>query len=265
MPNIFSKKSLGQNWLNSEGALATIIEASQLQKDQQVVEVGPGQGALTEKILKTGAKVIAVEKDHRLIGFLAEKFAPEVADSKLKIIEGDILELKIKDLVGGESYKVIANIPYYITGVLIRKFLEESPQPRSMTILVQKEVAERIVAGDGKESILSLSVKAYGEPSYVKTVKKGSFVPKPKVDSAILLIDDISDKFFTTRNITPENFFSIIKKAFGQKRKMLRSSLDLPEATFSNCNISPQARPEDLKLEEWARLVQGINYSKHQL
>ena len=190
-----AKKSLGQNFLKSKKALEAIVLAGEISENDTVLEIGPGQGALTEKLLETGAKIIAVEKDDRLIEFLKEKFSKEITSEKFEIIHGDILEIDL-DFLKNKSYKLIANIPYYITGLIFRKFLSGNIQPEKIVILVQKEIADRIIARDGKESLLSLSVKVYGTPKKIMKVEKENFSPKPKVDSAILLIDTISKNFF---------------------------------------------------------------------
>ena len=161
---IKAKKSLGQNFLKSKTALLAMIKAGEIISDDIVLEIGPGQGALTEKILETGAKVIAVEKDDRLIEVLDEKFAESVKNSQFTLIHGDILELDLNKMgLKNGNFKLIANIPYYITGLIFRKFLSGDIQPKKLVIMVQKEIADRIVARDGKESLLSLSVKAYGD------------------------------------------------------------------------------------------------------
>ncbi len=163
MERIIAKKSLGQNFLKSKRALSEIISAGEVNHDDLVLEIGPGQGALTEKILETGAKVIAVEKDDRLISLLNEKFIKETNSGQFTLIHGDILDLDLAFLKNSE-FKLIANIPYYITGLIFRKFLEGNIQPSKIVIMVQKEIADRIIARDGKESLLSISVKAYGQP-----------------------------------------------------------------------------------------------------
>ncbi len=250
-----AKKSLGQNWLKSETALSAIVDAGDIHADDIVLEIGPGQGALTEKMLRLAGKIIAIEKDHRLIAELAAKFAPEIKAGKLDLIEGDILDFDpgILDFYD-RRYKLIANIPYYITGQILRKFLSATCQPKLMVLMLQKEVAKRIVTSDEKESILSISVKAYGEPKYIKTVPSGAFVPPPKVDSAILLIDKISKKNF--QKISEQKFFELMKKGFGQKRKKLSSNLDLKPEVLASCGIGDNARAEELSLNDWLCLVQ---------
>jgi len=266
MEKIYAKKSLGQNFLKSKKALSAMIEAGKVTSDDVTLEIGPGTGALTEKLLETGAKVIAIEKDDRLIEFLEEKFKNETNTGQLKVINGDILEIDLKSIgLKNNNFKLIANIPYYITGLIFRKFLSENIQPEKIVILVQKEIADRIVARDGKESLLSLSVKSYGKPIKIMKVGKENFSPKPKVDSAILLVDDISKKFF--ENIREESFFEIIKAGFAHKRKVLISNLKdfskkmggktLAEVFFAS-KIPEKSRAEDLKLEDWKTLLKNL-------
>ena len=258
--SINPKKSLGQNFLNSDGALDAIIEAGKVTKGDVVLEIGPGKGALTKRLLKTGAKVIAIEKDDRLIPELQEIFAKEIKSKQLKLIHADILEFDVKSyLLNVTSYKLIANIPYYITGEITRKFLSGDSQPSLMVVLVQKEVAERIIAKDKKESILSISVKVYGEPKYIQTVKAGSFFPPPKVDSAILLIDNISKKNF--KNSTDEKrFFEIVKAGFAHKRKTLSGNLKqiISKEKLAELGINEEERAENLTLTEWLKLTNNL-------
>jgi 16S rRNA (adenine1518-N6/adenine1519-N6)-dimethyltransferase len=157
------KKSLGQNFLRSQKTVEEIVRTSNIQNDDLVLEIGPGEGVLTLELLKNGAEVIVIEKDDRLIPELTLKFKEEVENGKLKIIHDDALNVEISEIIN-KKYKIVANIPYYITGQLLRKFLSAKQKPELITVLVQKEVAERIVAKDGKESILSLAVKIFGTP-----------------------------------------------------------------------------------------------------
>lgn len=249
------KKSLGQHFLRSEGALAAVTQAADLTKGERVIEIGPGEGALTAHLLRTGAHVTAIEKDHRLIPLLTEKFAGQ----PLTVHEADALETSLDSLDITPPYKVVGNIPYYITGALIRKFLTLKEQPSRLVFLVQKEVAERI-ARSKKESILSLSVKAYGNPTYIKTVPRGAFVPPPKVDSAILLIEGVSRQHF--KNTSHEQtFFDLLHAGFGSKRKLLIRNVEkvLGEHTaeaFIRAGIAPKARAEDVPLTKWLTLAQ---------
>jgi 16S rRNA (adenine1518-N6/adenine1519-N6)-dimethyltransferase len=233
------KKSLGQNFLTSPAIAGQIVLASGAKKTDTVLEIGPGKGILTHALAKVIKQVIAIEKDTELASIDFGK--------NVKVIEGDIRKINIESLNLPKNYLLVANIPYYITGEIIRMFLSAKNQPQSMTLLVQKEVAQRIIAQDGKESVLSLSVRAYGEPEYVRTVRAGVFFPKPKVDSAILHIKNISRKNF--KNVKEEErFFTLIKTAFNSKRKKIGGTLKelltvLPEWQ--------DARPETVPLKTW--------------
>ncbi|MEY2641204.1 MAG: dimethyladenosine transferase, rRNA (adenine1518-N6/adenine1519-N6)-dimethyltransferase [Candidatus Parcubacteria bacterium] len=251
-----AKKSLGQNFLNSEGALLRMCTAAHVVAGDVVLEIGPGRGALTKKLLATGATVIAVEKDRELIEPLEALFANEIASGKLLLIEGDALTIDVGALLKrakATTYTLVANIPYYITGALLERYLGTTPRPAHATVLVQKEVAERIVARDGKESILSVAVKAYGTPSYIETVKRGSFTPAPKVDSAILHIAHVTTHAFDTAHISETVFFSVVKAGFAHKRKHLGSNLKgvIAAEKLTNCGIAPERRAETLSVADW--------------
>jgi len=281
------KKSLGQNFLKSEKIAEEIVSAGEVGSDDIVLEVGPGKGILTEKLLEKAKKVIAVEKDEQLAEFLKEKFKN---NPKLEIIRGDILKfspMSRRDLDIGR-YKIIANIPYYITSHLLRTFLESDYQPSLMVLMVQKEVAERIVgakrkakrnfsrftlprSGAGsdasqnfvlpssKESLLSISVKTYGRPEIIRKVPAGYFSPAPKVDSAVIKISGISKNFF--QDIGEKKFFETVKKGFSQKRKMLINNLKAQKDDFTACNIDEKARAENLSLEQWKCLTVNVKVS----
>lgn len=250
-----AKKSLGQNFLKSEAALRMMIEAGEVNDQDEILEIGPGKGALTIKLLEKAKSVFAVEKDNDLFQLLNEKFENEIKEGKLKIFNDDILEFPIKKHFS--KYKVIANIPYNITGLIIKKFLTEDIQPEKMVLLVQKEVAERIVARDNKESILSLSVKAYGEPKYKMKVGKRFFSPSPKVDSAIIEISNISRKNFKDIK-EEEKFFEIVKLGFAHKRKVLRKNLEKSSADidliFKEMKINQNSRAEDINFSQWLEI-----------
>ncbi len=249
---MYAKKSLGQNFLLSRAPIHKMIGECLVTRSDTVLEIGPGKGILTRELLATGARVIAVEKDDLLIPILHETFKSETDSGQLNLIHGDILNLSTSNLqLTTNSYKLIANIPYYITGEIIRKFLESDNQPSCMALLVQKEVAERIVARDAKESILSISVKAYGTPSYGGTVKKTSFRPIPNVDSAVIVVKNINKKNFV--NVTEKEFFKFVKTGFAHKRKQLGSNLKelISAEGLEKLNINPKVRAEDLKLKDW--------------
>ena len=247
---IKAKKSLGQHFLADQTARATIIATANLKAGETALEIGPGEGFLTAALLETGATVIAVEKDDRLINLLTEKFTEAIKNKKLELIHADILDfLKAKSYKLKANYKLTANIPYYLTGQIIRHFLSTPNQPQSMTLMLQKEVAQRIVAKNSKESLLSISVKAYGAPHYLRAVPRGAFRPTPKVDSAIILIDKINKNNF--REISEEKFFVLVKQGFDQKRKMLRAKLGLTTEELASCGVNPKDRAENLTVDQW--------------
>src|SRR3989344_1925831 len=256
------RKSLGQHFLKSKDALRKIIQAGQVSSDDVILEIGPGRGALTKQLLAFGCQVLAVEKDKELVQYLQEKFQNEIKSGKLKLIEDYILNFDFKTYnLEPRTYKLISNIPYNITGAILKKFLSSSVQPERMVLLVQKEVAERIMGygprrkvGVNKESILSISVKAYGEPKVIDRVPRRYFSPEPKVDSAIIAIKNISREFFNRNDINEEKFWQIVKKGFAHKRKKLAGNLKnvIPDAVLAKYS---DKRAEDLTLDDWIGLV----------
>ncbi|MFA6257128.1 MAG: 16S rRNA (adenine(1518)-N(6)/adenine(1519)-N(6))-dimethyltransferase RsmA [Candidatus Paceibacterota bacterium] len=272
-----SKKHLGQNFLKSEAALRKIVEVGEVGSSDVVLEIGPGRGALTARLLEKAGVVVAVEKDDELIEFLNEKFETEIKNKKLILINADVLEFNINGaiLTFGDglgivsedlskslklrSYKIIANIPYNITGAILKKFLTEEKQPERMILMLQQEVAQRIVARDNKESILSISVKAYGTPKMEMKVPARYFSPAPKVDSAVISIKNISRGVFRKSGIQEELFWQIVKKGFAHKRKKLSSNI---KSMLKNADNSVLAnlgnkRAEDLTLAEWILLAKA--------
>lgn len=254
-PNkIRAKKALGQNFLKSQSALKQIIEAGDLKKGEIVLEIGPGKGALTEKILETGAILFAIEKDRELIDFLEEKFQKYIENKSFFLIEGDVLDLNIKEILKNtfNIYKIIANIPYNITGAILKKFLTEENSPERMVLMVQNEVAKRLVANNEPESILSISVKAYGKPKIITKVPARYFSPAPKVDSAVILIKDINKDLFKENNIPEDKFWQIVKTGFAHKRKKLSSNLkNLIKLNEKYTN----SRAEELEIKDWIELT----------
>jgi 16S rRNA (adenine1518-N6/adenine1519-N6)-dimethyltransferase len=244
------KKSLGQHFLMHARIAERIADTAPVTREDVVFEIGPGTGMLTRALLARAKKVIALETDRTLHEKLSVDFAAEIALGRLKLIFGDIRTFDFATLP--KKYIVVANIPYYITGEIIRLLLEASTQPHSVTLLVQKEVAARI-ARSKKESILSLSIKVYGTPTYEFTVPRGAFLPAPKVDSAVLSIRSISRKNF--KNTSEEtHFFDLIKTGFAHKRKLLAKNLTafgLPPNA-----LPPKARAEDLSTQDWLALAQ---------
>lgn len=263
--HIFAKKSLGQNFLKCGYVLGSIIGASDINPKDTVLEIGPGKGILTSRLLEKGVRVYAVEKDDRLVPYLQNKFQEYITDKKLILIHGDILDKQIQQKIFSElkNYKIIANIPYYITGQLLEDFLSSENQPEKMVLLLQKEVVKRIVATDKKESILSISVKAYGSVKKVADVPRTCFSPVPNVDSAILQISDISKGFLT--HISEKDFFKVVKTGFAQKRKMLMNNLsqlfdkEKVKAVFEIKNMDPRIRAENVDPEAWKEITEELS------
>jgi 16S rRNA (adenine1518-N6/adenine1519-N6)-dimethyltransferase len=261
------RKSLGQNFLKSEIALRKIIEAGEVKKDDVILEIGPGRGALTEKLLQAGARVMAVEKDRELFEFLQERFSEHIKSGSLVLVHGDILDFDFNKYdAKTKSYKIIANIPYNITGAILKKFLGGKPQPERMVLMVQHDVAKRITTPGpsstrrgGKESLLSISVKAYGEPKMIMKVESRYFSPKPKVDSAIIAIKNISRRIFEENKIDEEDFWKIVKTGFAHKRKKLSGNLkNLKYGDVASVEKLGNKRAEDLTLLDWILLAKSL-------
>ncbi len=243
-----AKKSLGQNFLMHVQIAERMVHAAGVGPADTVFEIGPGTGKLTRVLLTNAKKVIALEADERLYEKLVQTFATEIKAKKLVLHLGDIRTFDITTLP--PRYLVVANIPYYLTGEIFRMFLETTRQPQTVALLVQKEVAER-VARSKKESILSLSVKAYGTPTYAFTVPRGAFAPAPKVDSAVLVIRNISRKHFKTP-AQEKRFFELLHAGFAHKRKLLGSNLAL--VGVAKDVVPPSIRAEDLAVTDWLKL-----------
>lgn len=248
-----AKKSLGQNFLKVEKYLNKMVEVGEVSSTDLIIEIGPGHGDLTEKILLAGATLVCVEKDKELIPLLEEKFESYIKEGKLQITEKDVLEIDPYKITKGKAYKIVANIPFYITGAIIEKFLSAKHRPEKLVLVTQKEVGERIVEKDGKSSILSLSVKFFGEPKFVTIIPKGAFVPSPKVDSAIISIS-VSENINTNLE---KKFFDLIHTAFAHKRKQMRSNLLIRyskkevDIIFQKLGLDPKIRAENIKIEQW--------------
>jgi 16S rRNA (adenine1518-N6/adenine1519-N6)-dimethyltransferase len=251
---------LGQHFLTNVGIARIVAESSGARENVRVYEIGPGKGMLTKELLALGASVTAVEKDPEMSAILRTEFAAEIKKKTLTVIEGDARDYTPDAVFPKGEYVIAANIPYYITGELIRTALTSKNQPKSVALLIQKEVAERI-ARSKKESLLSLSVKAYGTPKYVKTVSAGSFNPPPAVDSAVLAITDITRKNFS--KVSEDAFFAALKAGFAQKRKTLGGNLkkvfgSRALSALDVANVPHNARAEDVPLETWIALSREL-------
>lgn len=257
------KKSLGQNFLVDPAHLARIVAAAELTAADQVLEIGPGQGVLTQALAAQAGRIVAVELDDRLIAPLRERFA---AQPQVQIVHGDILELDPAGLMAqeGAAYKVVANLPYYITSAALRHLLEASPPPSLAVVLVQLEVAQRICAGPGDLSLLAVSVQYYARPRLVSRVPAGAFRPAPKVDSAILRLEVLPAPAVA---IPEDRFFTVVRAGFGQRRKQLANSLaaglglnkGAVTAALLAAGIAPARRAETLALPEWERLCDALD------
>lgn len=257
MRNPEPKKSLGQHWLHDDECLEAMVYGADVQADDTVLEIGPGLGTLTKKLLDTGAQVVAVEYDHDL----AEQLPGRVQHQNLTVIEHDILTFDVTQLPVG--YKVAANIPYYLTSNLLRTLCESGNPFSKASLLMQQEVAERVVAGPGQMSLLAVSVQLYCEASLGEHVPAELFTPPPKVDSQILLLTYREQPLFPELDTT--QFFRLVKAGFSAKRKKLRSSLagglhiSKPdaEALLRSAEIDPDLRAQALSLQDWYRLFQA--------
>lgn len=255
-------KRLGQNFLADESALAKVTQAARLTRDDTALEVGPGVGSLTRWLAANAGRVVAVEIDPRLQPALEQTLRPY---PNVRLVLGDILDLNPVDLVGtARPYKVVANIPYYITSALIRHLLEAKTRPESLVLTVQREVAQRICAAPGDLSLLAISVQYYGKPSIVAKIPAGAFHPRPEVDSSAVLIEVYEAPPVAVEDVN--EFFRVVKAGFSQKRKTLRNALSgglrLPageaESALQAAGIDPKRRAETVTLVEWARLADEV-------
>ena len=244
-------KRLGQNFLSDKKILAKILEAGEISPSDVVLEVGPGKGSLTELLASQAKRVIAVEKDARLAAWLKE----HKTWKNVEIIHADILKIPTPYALISTPYKVIANIPYYITSRFLKNFLTAKHKPGLMVLMVQYEVAKRITARPGEMNLLALSVQAFGKPKMIAKVPRRYFRPHPKVDSAIIKISDISDKWFKDNGLHEEKLFFFLKKAFQQKRKMLSRSLGIKNLPVEYRS----ARPQELSLDDWKEILRQVS------
>jgi len=251
-------KRMGQNFLVDEGHLARIVEAADVGKDDEVLEVGAGLGSLTRYLTLAAKRVVAVELDGKLLPILRETLNGQL---NVQVVHGDILQLRLADFFQSSGFLVVANIPYYLTSNLIRHLLEHDPRPARLALTIQREVAQRACAGPPEMSLLSLSIQVYGTPRIAHHIPAGAFFPAPKVDSALLVVDLYPEPRLPASKI--DAFFKLVKASFAQKRKTLANSLaSLPQwtkeqaaARLESAGIDPRRRPQTLTLEEWGRLI----------
>lgn len=244
--NIKPSKRLGQNFLIDKSVLRKIIETANLSPRDTVLEIGPGLGILTIELAKRAKKVMAVEKDKKMCRILKEILRDY---RNVKIINQDALSYELQVT----SYKLIANLPYYITSPVIRKFLEAENPPKEMVLMVQKEVAQRIVAKPLRMNLLAVAVQFYAKAEIVSYVRKKSFYPQPRVDSAIIKIVPQP-----IPKINTKKFFQLVKTGFSSKRKMLKNNLKINESILKKIRINPKARAENLSIPDWLSLYEII-------
>ncbi|AKM80306.1 TPA: ribosomal RNA small subunit methyltransferase A [Candidatus Saccharibacteria bacterium] len=252
-------KSLGQHWLHDRSVLSHIADCAELAADDTVLEIGPGLGTLTSELLRRSQKVIAVEFDREL----ARKLPGQFPGKNLEVIESDILSFDYSTLPAG--YKVVANVPYYITSKIVKSLMTASNKPSVAVLLVQKEVAERLAAAPGDMSILAVSAQLFAEVTLGDIVPAKLFTPPPKVDSRVVVLRTRTTPLFT--DISESEFFRVVKAGFSAKRKKLRSSLSGglsiskqdAEQLLEKAAISPDSRAEELDLDDWYRLAKIVN------
>jgi 16S rRNA (adenine1518-N6/adenine1519-N6)-dimethyltransferase len=262
------RKSLGQHFLADEVHLRRIVAAADLSKADAVLEIGPGPGNLTRLLAEKAGCVIAVELDDNLIPLLRQTFADA---PHVHIVHGDILQLEpaylLRQCKPSEMpipYKVVANLPYYITSAVIRHLLEGRHPPSLLVLTVQREVAQRIVARPPEMSLLAVSVQYYAEPRLIARIPPGAFTPPPKVESAIVRLDRRPHPAVA---VAPEDFFRVVSAGFGQRRKQLRNSLaaglglpsEVATSALEAAHIQPARRAETLTLEEWGALCRALS------
>jgi len=274
--NLVPKKSLGQNFLIDEVYLKKIIEASRIKNDEILVEIGAGLGTLTKELAKRAKRVIAIEKDEKLINVL-KKILQKEKINNIELIQGDILKIKLP-ILDTQQYKVIGNLPFYITAPIIRLFLEHENPPKEMILTVQKEVAQKISQHPPKMNLLAVSVQIYAKPKIIDYIPKNSFFPKPKIDSAIIKITPLNwQKIFIEPpsefkskeqiDILRALFFKIVKIGFSHPRKTIINNLTMGlnsdkkeiEKWLLACDIQPNQRAETLTINDWVKLTKSYN------
>ncbi len=266
--NITANKNFGQNFLIDENVVENIVMSSEVNKNDLVIEIGPGLGTLTSLLLEKAGKVICVELDKKMLEILNDRFS---LYNNFELINDDILKVDLKALISNnsqfENVKVVANLPYYITTPIIMKLLENKLDLRSITVMVQKEVAQRLVETPGGKDTgaITYSINYYTDPELVLDVSKDSFIPSPKVDSAVIKLNILKQPKIQVTN--EELFFKVIKCAFMQKRKTLVNSLsnsgisskETLENILNELGIDTRIRAEQLSLEQFGYLSDKLD------
>ena len=251
---LMTREYWGQYFIRSPETALGIIDAAQVSEKNTVFEIGPGKGALTDMLLRRNIHTVVIEKDHALIAAIREKYHGEEDSGLLSCYQGDIRD-GIPEILHGKPYHCIANIPYYITGKILRVLLQNDSQPKTATLVIQDEVARRITHLK-KESVLSLSVKFFGTPTYIQRFPACCFFPVPKVDSGLIRITNIHPQPKKLQEV----FFSLIHRCFRSKRKMLRSTLKGNEYrdTFFAFGVTLETRPEDIPYHVWKKVAKQL-------
>lgn len=269
--HIHANKNLGQNFLIDDNTVSGIIEAANISKDDLVIEIGPGLGTITKELLERAGKVICIELDDRMITILNDRFA---LYNNFKLINEDVLKVNLQELINKENYKatkIVANLPYYITTPIIMKLLEERLDIETITVMIQKEVAERLVAepGKGESGAITYAINYYTKPRTVLQVSNTAFIPEPKVNSTVIQLEVQSEPTVKVEN--EEKLFELIKIAFMQKRKTLVNALtnsnkygskEEVEKAISEMGLDLRIRPEKLTLEQYAKLAKRFSIMK---
>jgi len=272
-----ARKRFGQHWLRDESVLTQIISAGELKEGDRILEIGPGQGVLTQRMLKTPAKVLAVEIDRDLCLQLSEQFIPYMGSGQFRLIESDFLKINFDqaliDLALARPNKVLANIPYYITAPILEKLLGKIRQPNphpyeSIVLLVQKEISDRLCAKPGTKANGALTIRAQylAECEEICPVPPSAFKPPPKVESAVIRL---KPRAFPTPAQNPARLAQLVKVGFSQKRKMLRNNLqsiverDTLSQILEQLEINPQSRAEELGVAQWVALSDAVQVTTH--
>jgi 16S rRNA (adenine1518-N6/adenine1519-N6)-dimethyltransferase len=267
------RKRWGQHFLTDPRILESIVDAAQVDHDDYVLEIGPGLGHLTRVLAQHAAHVVAVEVDSGLVEKLHTVFS---ADSNVVILQGDVLEAEpFEWIVRGTtvereavpSYKIVANLPYYITSAILRHVLEAVKKPKTIVVMVQREVAHRILARAPQMNLLAVSVQFFARPKIVKTISAGAFYPRPQVDSAVVRLEVPDRSPYSVQDVS--RFFTIVRAGFGERRKQIRNALahglrlDVPIVLrmLTSAGIDPMRRAETLTIEEWVSLYHAIEHT----